>query len=70
MTNCQKGRLSGERDRAQMEAALSVLTPALEQILQATGFTARIIPEEEGNGGDIRVTGWQGPGGIQAVAEQ
>jgi hypothetical protein len=34
--------------------------PALEQILQATGFTARIIPEEEDNGGDIRVTGWQG----------
>lgn len=46
------------------------MLPALEQILQATGFTARIIPEEEGNGGDIRVTGWQGPGGIQAVAEQ
>lgn len=34
--------------------------PALEQILQATGFTARIIPEEEDNGGSIRVIGWQG----------
>lgn len=44
--------------------------PALEQILQATGFTARIIPEGEDNCGDIRVTGWQGPGGIKAVAEQ
>jgi len=43
---------------------------ALEQILQAIGFTARIIPEQEDNGGDIRVTGWQGPGGIRAVAEQ
>jgi len=46
------------------------ILPALEQILQATGFTARIIPEEEDNGGDIRVTGWQGPGGIKAAAEQ
>ena len=43
---------------------------ALEQILQATGFTARIIPEGEDNSGDIRVTGWQGPEGIKAVAEQ
>jgi len=34
--------------------------PALVQILQATGFTARIVPEGEDNGGDIRVTGWQG----------
>jgi hypothetical protein len=34
---------------------------ALEQILQATGFTARMIPEEEDNGGDIRVTGTQRP---------
>ena len=44
--------------------------PALEQILQATGFAARIIPDEEDNGGAIRVTGWQGPGGVQAVADQ
>jgi hypothetical protein len=44
--------------------------PALEQILQATGFTARIIPDEEDNGGAVRVTGWQGPGGVQAVAGQ
>jgi hypothetical protein len=36
--------------------------PALEQILQAAGFTARIIPEEEDFGGNIRVTGWEGPG--------
>ena len=36
------------------------LHPALVQILQATGFTARIVPEGEDNGGDIRVTGWQG----------
>ena len=36
------------------------MLPALEQILQATGFTARIIPEREDKGGDIRVTGWQG----------
>lgn len=43
--------------------------PALEQILQATGFTARIIPEGEDNGGYIRVTGWQGPGGTK-VTEQ
>lgn len=35
-----------------------------------TGFTARIIPADEDNGGAIRVTGWQGPGGMQAVAEQ
>jgi hypothetical protein len=34
--------------------------PALEQILQASGFTARIIPEGGDNGGAIRVTGWQG----------
>ena len=46
------------------------MRPALEQILQATGFTARIIPEEEDNGGDIRVTGWRGPSGTKAVAEQ
>jgi hypothetical protein len=46
------------------------MLPALVRILQATGFTARIIPEEEDNGGDIRVTGWQGPGGIKTVAEQ
>ena len=46
------------------------MLPALEQILQATGFTARIIPEEEDNGGDIRVTGWQGPADIMAAAEQ
>lgn len=46
------------------------ILPALEQILQASGFTARIIPEAEDNGGDIRVTGWQGPGGIEAAAEQ
>jgi hypothetical protein len=43
---------------------------ALEQILQATGFIARIIPDEEDFGGDIRVTGWQGPSGIKAIAEQ
>jgi len=35
---------------------------ALEQILQAIGFIARIMPEAEDNGGAIRVTGWQGPG--------
>jgi len=46
------------------------MRPALEQILQASGFTARIIPEEEDNGGDIRVTGWRGPSGTKAVAEQ
>jgi hypothetical protein len=37
------------------------MLPALEQILQATGFTAHFIPEEEDNGGDIRVTGRQRP---------
>jgi len=46
------------------------MRPALEQILQASGFTARVIPEEEDNGGDIRVTGWRGPSGTKAVAEQ
>jgi hypothetical protein len=43
--------------------------PALEQILHAAGFTARLIPEEEDFGGDITVTGWQDPGGITAAAE-
>jgi hypothetical protein len=38
------------------KTAEHAMLPALEQILQATGFTARIIPEEEDNGGDIRVT--------------
>jgi len=46
------------------------MLPALEQILQATGFTAGIIPDGEDNGGDIRVTGWRGPGGIKAIADQ
>jgi hypothetical protein len=46
------------------------MLPALAQILQATGFTARIIPEGQDNAGDIRVTGWQGPGSMKAVAEQ
>ena len=46
------------------------MRPALEQILQASGFTARVIPEEVDNGGDIRVTGWRGPSGTKAVAEQ
>lgn len=46
------------------------MRPALEQILQATGFTARIIPDEEDNGGAIRVTGWQGSGGVQTLAGQ
>jgi hypothetical protein len=44
--------------------------PALEQVLQSTGFTAHIIPEGEDNSGNIRVTGWQGPGGIKAVTAQ
>lgn len=44
------------------------MLPALERILQATGFTARIIPEEEDNGEGIRVTGWQGPGNRHAGA--
>ncbi len=44
--------------------------PALEQILQAAGFTARIIPAEEDSAGCIRVTGWHGPAGIQATTEQ
>jgi hypothetical protein len=46
------------------------MRPALEQILQAVGFAARIIPEEEDNAGSVRVTGWQGPGGSRAVADQ
>lgn len=33
------------------------MRPALEQILQGSGFIARIIPEDEDNGDDIRVTG-------------
>jgi hypothetical protein len=37
-----------------------VMNPALEQILQATGFTARIVPDGEDNAGSVRVTG--GPG--------
>jgi hypothetical protein len=40
--------------------------PALEQILRATGFTARIVPAEENNAGSIRVTGCQGPAGMKA----
>lgn len=43
--------------------------PALEQILQASGFTARIVPQEEDNGGAIRVTGWQGPASTDAAAD-
>jgi hypothetical protein len=35
--------------------------PALERILVASGFTASIIPEEEDNGGCIRVTDWHDP---------
>jgi hypothetical protein len=38
-----------------------VMRPALEQILQATGFTASSIPEGQDNSGYIRVTGWHGP---------
>lgn len=44
--------------------------PALEQILQATGFAARIIPDERTTAGAIRVIGWQGPDGIRVAAEQ
>jgi hypothetical protein len=40
-----------------------VMNPALEQILQATGFTARIVPEGEDNAGSVRVTGGPGPAG-------
>jgi hypothetical protein len=39
----------------------SVMIPALEQILQATGFTASIIPEGQDDSGYIRVTDWHGP---------
>lgn len=38
-----------------------VMLPALEQLLQATGFTATTIPEGQDNSGDIRVTDWQEP---------
>jgi hypothetical protein len=38
-----------------------VMLPALQQILQVTGFAASIIPVGEDNAGDIQVTGWQGP---------
>lgn len=52
------------------KTVMHAMHPALEQILRSTGFTARTIPEEQDNGGSIRVTGWQGPGGMEAVAEQ
>jgi hypothetical protein len=35
--------------------------PALEQILRAIGFTGRIIPDGQDNGGSVLVTGWQRP---------
>jgi hypothetical protein len=38
-----------------------VMLPALEQILQATGFTASSIPEGQDNSGYIRVSDWHGP---------
>ena len=38
-----------------------VMLPALEQILQATGFTASSIPEGQDNSRYIRVTDWQRP---------
>jgi hypothetical protein len=38
-----------------------VMLPALEQILQATGFTASRIPEGQDNSGYIRVTDWHAP---------
>jgi hypothetical protein len=38
-----------------------VMLPALQQLLQATGFTASTIPEGQDNSGDIRVTDWHGP---------
>jgi hypothetical protein len=37
-----------------------VMIPALEQLLQATGFTAGIIPEGQDDSGYIRVTDWHG----------
>ena len=38
-----------------------VMLPALEQILQMTGFTASSIPEGQDNSGYIRVTDWHQP---------
>ena len=38
-----------------------VMLPALEQILQATGFTASTIPKGQDNSGYIRVTDWHPP---------
>jgi hypothetical protein len=44
------------------KAVDSVMGPALEQILQATGFTVRIIPDPEDDAGNILVTGMHEPG--------
>jgi hypothetical protein len=38
-----------------------IMLPALEQLLQATGFTASAIPEGQDNSGYLRVTDWHGP---------
>lgn len=38
-----------------------IMLPALEQLLQVTGFTASTIPEGQDNSGYIRVTDWHGP---------
>jgi hypothetical protein len=43
------------------KTVMHAMHPALEQILKATGFTTSVIPEEEDNGGCIRVTRWQEP---------
>ena len=37
------------------------MLPALEQLLQATGFTTSAIPEGQDNSGCIRVTDWHEP---------
>jgi hypothetical protein len=42
-------------------AVMSVMHPALMRILQDSGYTASIIPEEEDNAGYIRITAWQEP---------
>jgi hypothetical protein len=55
------GEYADEDDVSPFElTVMSAVIPAIEQILKAMGFTTRIIPDEEDNGGDIRVTGWQG----------
>lgn len=49
------------------QAVMRAVHPVLTQIRNDIRFTASIIPEEEDNGGYIRITGLQGPGEKKTV---